>query len=196
MAVALPVHRRVAIVGHSHVGRLPLEGYVEDRDYRLRRPLFYRRFFQGGATAEGLFNNNGFCNAVWEFRPELIVLFIGSNDIDTERDGPGICYDFRDTIFRLGTKLQAFRTENKPGIIYVYLETRFVTRCISPQLYNSRKNRVNRLIKNQKEIYICTSMQDYQHLERDGVHFTETGYQLLANKIQYATERYGIERRW
>ena len=149
---------KAAIVGHSQVPREISVPNVETRVFR--RP---------GARIQHF--HNEILSEVLEFSPDIVVVFLGGNDIDASDD----------CALRVANALkeivQILRA-NCREVIFIEIEWRDFTRTRVPgltrELYNQRRRSINRNVKrfcNVRHIHaINTSLESIQRVGWDRVH--------------------------
>ena len=168
-------------MGHSQVPREISVPNVETKVFRRQ-----------GARVQQF--HNEILSDLLEFSPDLIVLFLGGNDIDASDD----------CALRVANALkeiiQILRT-NYREVIFIEIEWRNFTRtwvpCLNRELYNQRRRQINRNVIRFCSVRhnraINTSLEGIQRVGRDGVHFDSVAatrvITKIVNAITHALER-------
>ena len=162
---------KAAIVGHSQVPREISVPNVETRVFR--RP---------GARVQHF--HNEILSEVLEFSPDIVVVFLGGNDIDASDD----------CALRVANALkeivQILRA-NCREVIFVEIEWRDFTRTRVPglnrEIYNQRRRTINRNLKRYCSSHrihaINTSLESIERVRQDGVHFDSVAANRVKTKI-------------
>ena len=162
---------KAAVVGHSQV---PNEISIPNVNTRV--------FRKPGARIHHF--HNDLLNAVLEFSPDIIVVFLGGNDIDASDDcAQRVATGLKDIIEILKA--------NCREVIFVEIEWRNFTRTRVPgltsEIYNQRRRTINRNLKrycSSRRIHaINTSTESIERVRRDGVHFDSLSSACVKTKI-------------
>ena len=165
---------KAAIVGHSQV---PHNIHVENVETRIfRKPGAKIRHFH-----DEIWSN------LLEYAPDIVILFLGGNDIDAGDD----------CVARVATALKGIIQlvkEHCSEIIVVDIEWRnfVVSRVpgLTRELYNHRRRQINRNLArfcNTRHIRtINTSLDSIQRVRGDGVHFDRLAAARVKSKITNA----------
>ena len=162
---------KAAIVGHSQVPREISILNVKTRVFR--RP---------GARIHHF--HNELLNAVLEFSPDIVVIFLGGNDIDASVD----------CALRVANGLKnivEILKANCREVIFVEVEWRNFTRTRVPgltkEIYNQRRRTINRNLyrycSSHRIHAINTSLESIERVRRDGVHFDSVAAARVKTKI-------------
>ena len=166
---------RIALVGHSQIPEEFATGNVNDT---------VEIFKVSGAKA---FNfHDTALTGVLENRYDIVILWIGSNDIHHSVEAKTIAFKIKD----LNEEI-----ERVTGAIVIHLgiEPRTKPRGISEEKYGACKRgidaRVRRQVKDpHKFIHLTGRPKDF--LSRDGVHFTEQGKDIIKGYIRIRIEHH------
>ena len=191
----MPV-RKIAVVGHSHVGHLPLDSTVYPVDRRIRSTFRYARFSVPGTTACRLFLDRTLENPLRTYDPDVIVVYVGSNDIDVPMSHQWFFHRLMHSMIMLGNRLQGYTTNRKAEIIYMTIEQRRDPKNVTADCYKTRRNRMNSLLRNNKRMNLCMNFMTEDYFQEDGIHFQEEAYRVMAEKIKTKVENYAVRRRW
>ena len=192
---------RAAIVGHSHVPST-LEVKVPAFDQAgkpTEEALPVDIYRSPGATAEDFFWNNTL-SAIFEYQYQLIILWIGSNDIHDS-------VEVRDLVHHISRIVKALETHCKADVRFCLIEPRAVersprTNIQEQETYNKIAKGVNRKLQGRVlrgRRFISFGAKPFcQDLGRDGVHFRHSEresfvYSKLRHCINYA---YTDFQRW
>ena len=165
---------KAAIVGHSQV---PYNIHVNNVETRI--------FRKPGARVRHFYDE--ILNNLLEYAPDIVILFLGGNDIDASED----CV--LRTANALKDIIQVIRA-NCREIIVVEIEWRNFTQTCVPgltsEIYNVRRRQINRNVGrfcNTRHIRtINTSLDAIQRVRRDGVHFDSIAAARVKTKITNA----------
>ena len=171
--------RRIAIAGHSYVGRLNLS-----RTLYQPGNLQVRRFAKPGGTITS-FRTSGAWDALVRWRPDLTFLVLGGNDIVD-----GVCV--WTLVGRLADLVLELEEETGGRCHIVGIECRDNPRGISAEDFKRVKNAVNRGLKRVHRIRgRYTNMQFYhEYLSWDGVHLDNRGTEQLLRHLLAETRRH------
>ena len=172
---------KVAIVGHSQVLREITIPNVETRVFRkpgARIPDFHRELLP----------------EVLAFSPDVIVIFLGGNDIDATAD----------CALRVANGLKGIieiLKDNCREVIFIQIEWRDFSTTRVPgltrEIYQHRRATINRNLKrfcSRRNIRaINTGLENLESVRRDGVHLASESASALKSKIIHAI-RHAIGR--
>ena len=162
---------KVAIVGHSQVPQEIIIPGVETRVFR--KPGARIHDFHRDLLPELL-----------SFSADIIVIFLGGNDIDARPD----------CALRVANGLKGIveiLKDNCREVIFIQIEWRDFSRTRVPgltkEIYNQRRATINRNLKrfcSRHNIHaINTGLEDLERVRRDGVHFASESASVLKRKI-------------
>ena len=184
-----PEVRRVAILGHSYVGRLT---FGQDKRYTEGAvPYRVQRFWQSGATIESL-QNTGEWTSFCEFRPHLVFLYIGGNDINAGSSVRVITARLEQIVERV----EAITGISRSCQLFT-LEPRTTPRFVSPEGYARIRNAVNRFMRCRR-FFLRNRLVHFNIASADlvdGVHISRTKSQQLATFITSRINEYAA-RNW
>ena len=165
---------KAAIVGHSQVPHNLQVNNVETRIFR-----------KPGGRVHHFYDE--ILGNLLEYAPDIVILFLGGNDIDTSEDCvPRTANALKDII-------QVLRTNCKE-VIVVDIEWRNFSSSRVPgltsEIYNLKRRQINRNLSrfcNARHIRtINTSLDAIQRVRSDGVHFDHLAAARIKTKIANA----------
>ena len=130
------------------------------------------------------------------YDPDVIVVYIGSNDIDNHFQHRRFFYIVKDNMKKLGERLQGYTTNRRAEVIYMTIEQRAKPRGTTRSAYKSRRNRMNVVLRNSREMNLCFNFQSDAHFAPDGIHFNQEDYREMANRILAKVEAYAYTQGW
>ena len=162
---------KVAIVGHSQVPREITIPNVETRVFR-----------KPGARIQDFYSV--LLPEVQAFSPDVIVIFLGGNDIDARAD----------CALRVANGLKGIieiLKDNCREVIFIQIEWRDFSTTRVPgltrEIYQHRRATINRNLKrfcSRRNIHaINTGLENLERVRRDGVHFASESASALKRKI-------------
>ena len=165
---------KVAIYGHSQIREFTKHPPPE---FKLVNLKF---FFLSGAKINDL-KSTTVIEEIAEFSPELIILFIGGNDIVNGNSVDKIYNELVSLKIHIENLLQPFY-----GTYVFEIESRLKPKFISPAGYKCIKNSLNRKIKSKSQLKFLplTKFGLVPELNIDGVHFNSMGLCILLNAIK------------
>lgn len=159
---------KVAVVGHSQVPRS--FDAVANTEVRLYRAP--------GARARNFFEDNRL-NQVLEWKHDLTIVWIGSNDINPNTQPR----ELTDLILNIGKVIEQNCCSK---VIVVEIENRLYQSrhpIISSERYKKIKRSVNTLLLRSKQ-FLCINFNNLMFtLGRDGVHFETSAKTLIKQKL-------------
>ena len=165
---------RAAVVGHSQV---PHNLHIENVETRI--------FRKPGARVRHFYDE--ILNNLLEYAPDIVILFLGGNDIDTSEDcASRIANSLKNIIQVIKANCQE--------VIVVDIEWRNFTSSRVPgltrEIYNHRRRQIDRNLArfcNARQIRtINTSLEAIQRVRGDGVHFDALAAAKVKSKITNA----------
>ena len=167
---------RIALVGHS---QLPTSIDVPGTEIEI--------FRAPGGKALNFFEDDRL-NEVLNWRGDLIILWIGSNDITVDTD----VVRLRNEIVKIK---QTVESRCQAQIIFVLLEPRQYNNHypVGWDQYNKIQNSINKFLIKKLPLtrFLQFNTSKFQTLlSQDGVHFNGEGKQLVIQKIKQAVSEY------
>ena len=175
---------KVAVVGHSQV---PIT-------YETISNVEIKVFKRSGALVDHMFQPP--LSNVFEYRPDLVFLFLGANDIAHHTHDPVYVSDKLSNILKRLAEVCA-------QVRFVNLERRHYALSNHFNLRNDEYERCRRFINQRMRRYCkwahvwtinITSPWFYNHLSGDGIHFDNEASLELRRKILYVIRRCLAER--
>ena len=200
MAEALPnnnlIQRKCAIVGHSQVIPLPMWEIANQGHVVLNNPLDYQLFYRRGATTSSLYSDPTIRREIAEYDPDIIVIFLGSNDLDTTNYNYVSHFVIKDQLKRIGNHLRLQTSNGKARLYYMTIEQRLTPAFVSQDTYRRRRNKVNETLKKERALRLIFNDMSLDRIGRDGIHFLPEWYRGVAWKIRRKVEDYAIGQGW
>lgn len=164
---------KVSLVGHS---QLPNDLSVNNAEIQI-----YKR--PGGRA--GNFYNDRRLNEVLEWKHDLCILWLGSNDIDNVKRPRDIANNIIEVIQSIEQNCQA--------IVYICLvEPRFYTNgFMSEEDYRKVQRKINKILKEQgNQVIHFNSSSWVEYLDSDGIHWTNEGRERVKSKLKKAIRNF------
>lgn len=163
--------RKVGILGHSYVNRLPFESPLQLPSFEVRK------FGSSGAKVSNITQRS-----VWysflDYKPDLVLLMLGGNDINVNTQTTSLCHEIKN----LAIMIEELTGAN---CMIMNIEPRLQPRDISPDLYNTYKNAVNRSLGRipDSKSRIRGMGIEKEDLCHDGVHLSVIGNEKLMKRL-------------
>ena len=165
---------KVAIVGHSQV-----PSHLDD----LPSPVEVQIFRSPGATARSFFNNDHL-TAVFNGRYDMVILWLGSNDIHSGCKVTDIVSDIKSIVEQLEARCT-------PKVKICLIEPRLTETRWRPQIEQEAYNKVAKGVNNKlqkralrgKGFITFGAKPFWYSLKSDGVRFDREGRERVKNKL-------------
>ena len=170
-------NRRVLILGHSQVihSCMPNMRNFSAEETGLNNHLQIVVKGVSGALINH-FRRPQLIESIANIQADVLVFFLGSNDLDTEDH-----VDLWALIHRLYETIDYHRTEGMPTAV-VTVEHRPTPTITTPEIYKQRKNGFNQKLRNTCPYHVIPSV--YREEETvDGVHFAAPANRRMFEKI-------------
>jgi len=185
----------VMIMGSSHVVKLKamIDRVFSGKIWNIEDVHWLGK---SGLTAERLADNNDSLSITWReelmrIQPDVIVLILGSNDLDTPVLGKGSMGEVDQVLHWMGKVVEWIRPLTRQLVLMPLLPRIFprTTACNFRKKYPGRPDYMHlRWLLNMRlrELPISRfgiSIENVEKFMSDDVHFTDQGYRILLKRI-------------
>ena len=164
---------KVSLVGHS---QLPNNLSVPNAEVRIHKAP--------GGRAENFFSNRRL-NGVLQWKHDLCILWLGSNDIDNVKRPRYIANNILEVVQSIEDNCQA--------LVYICLvEPRFYANGFMSEVeYRKVQRKINKILKDQGNQTIHFNSKNWvEELGTDGVHWNNEGRERVKSKLTKAIKNF------